>query len=108
MSESEPNSPSSGTFGIPDSHFLRLAVDLLGGLELQSRERGHAALASLVESAKAQAEATLLTNGEGRPDASSEPKLLRLVNAIRSQVIAADQSHDEDVGRPKKRKNPQR
>ncbi len=85
MSDSESKSPGAGPFGVPDSHFLRLAIDLLQGLELQSRERGHATLASLIDIAKTEAEGALRTNG----DTSGETKLLRLVKAIRSQVSAA-------------------
>jgi hypothetical protein len=68
-------------FGVPERHFLRLAVDLLSGLELQTRERGYSTLASLVDIAKSEAEDAL--RAATVPD---EHKLHRLVNAIRAEA----------------------
>ena len=79
---------SSSDFGIPDQHFFRLALDLLNGLELQSRERGHTTLASLIEVAKAEAADGLMRASETR-DLPAEARLLRLVNAIRTRASAA-------------------
>src|SRR6185436_7617801 len=78
----------SSTFGIPDHHFLQLVLDLLKGLELQTRERGHGSLASLIEIAKTEAAA-----GLARLSKTTEPpvetKLLRLVNVIRTHASPA-------------------
>ena len=86
MSNSKSNSPSAGTFGVPDSHFLHLAVDLLRGLALQSRERGHEKLAALVEIAKAEAEGSLRIDAKELQQSPEETKLVRIVKAIRSQI----------------------
>jgi hypothetical protein len=88
MSDSESKSQIAA-FGVPDRHFLRLAFDLLNGLESQSRERGHSALASLIEIAKTEAEDALRADAETLSNAASENKLLRLVKAIRTKAASA-------------------
>lgn len=76
---------TTSDFGIPDQHFLRLAQDLLNGLELQSRERGHTTLASLIKLAKAEAADGLVRLSTSK-ESPLETRLLRLVNAIRTQA----------------------
>ena len=88
MSDSESKNEIAA-FGVPDRHFLRLAFDLLKGLESQSRERGHSTLASLIEIAKTEAEDALRADAENFPDPASENKLLRLVKAIRTKAASA-------------------
>ena len=77
---------AKGTFGVPEPHFLRLAIDLLSGLELQSRERGHSTLASLIDIAKSEAEDALRATTESIQVAPAGAKLLRLAKAIRKQA----------------------
>ena len=85
---SDPNSTPAkdDTFGVPERHFLHLAVDLLSGLGLQSRERGHSTLASLIDIAKSEAEAALRAANESNQEVPAEAKLLRLAKAIRRQA----------------------
>ena len=89
MSNSGSTTQGGSTFGVPDRHFLRLAFDLLNGLELQSRERGHATLASLIDIAKIEAADALRIDAEKLPDTPSENKLLRLVKAIGTQAASS-------------------
>jgi hypothetical protein len=77
---------AEGTFGVPERHFLRLALDLLKGLELQSRERGHSTLASLIDIAKSEAEDALRADDEGSREVLGEGKLVRLAKAIRTKA----------------------
>jgi hypothetical protein len=84
---SDPGStPAKDTFGVPEGHFLRLAVDLLSGLELQSRERGHSTLASLIDIAKSEAEEALRAAPGSNQEVPAEAKLLRLAKAIRKRA----------------------
>ena len=80
------STPANIAFGIPDRHFLRLAFDLLSGLELQSRERGHSTLASLIDIAKSEAQESLRAAAESNQDVPAENKLLRLAKAMRRQA----------------------
>jgi hypothetical protein len=88
MSDSISQPAITTSFGVPESNFLRLAADVLTGLELQSRERGLERLAALIGAAKVDAEGSLQTPGEGGRD-TAETKLLKIVGAIRGQVKEA-------------------
>jgi hypothetical protein len=89
MSDAGSKTQGDGAFGVPNGHFLRLAFDLLQGLELQCRERGQPKLASLIDVAKTEAEDALRIDAERFLESPGETKLLRLVNAIRSQITTA-------------------
>ena len=85
MSDPAPTR-AEGTFGVHERHFLHLAVDLLSGLELQSRKRGHSTLASLIDIAKSEAEEALRAAAESKQEVPAEAKLLRLAKAIRKRA----------------------
>jgi len=90
MSDSASQSPAL-SFGVPESHFIRLTADLLKGLELQSRERGLESLANLIAAAKLHAESSLRTSREGPPETpeAAEIRLLKIVGAIRGKASDA-------------------
>jgi hypothetical protein len=83
MSASELTASTPAAFGVPESHFLRLAADVLAVLELQSRERGLDALADTIAGAKRKAEATLRADGEPSVNSPGERKSRRFARAIR-------------------------
>jgi hypothetical protein len=87
MADTHSNAQTCPVFGIPEHHFLRLALDVLSGLEIQSRERGHDTLASLIEIARGEAAGGQSRLSE-RIDLPGEPKLLRLANALRTRALS--------------------
>jgi hypothetical protein len=80
------------TFGVPDRHFLRRAIDQLEELGLESHERGHPMFASLLDIAKSEAEDALRTGAVDDGRSADEAKLLRVVKEICGEIANISQT----------------
>jgi hypothetical protein len=73
-------------FGVPDQHFLRLALQALEALTEQSRERGYSHLTSALLTANREAQEALSAYEAGSHHLSDEARLMKLVEDIRSDI----------------------